>query len=136
MMAMVVESKKDPVSLVDELFVTDYSDKSIIVTGNTIPHSNNLKKLGGNYNPMLKTGGGWIFAKYREDTVLDYIKTGNVAPLISKNYKQEILKKTDLAVLIFKDLKNAFEVDEEYRGDIILAVLNEYEQKYVGGSGK
>jgi len=62
-----------------DLSCTDYSDKAIVVRGDTKDHKEDLKKLGGKYNANLRDGSGWIFSKKNEDKVLAYIASGNIA---------------------------------------------------------
>ena len=41
--------------------VIEYSSKSIVVTGETKPLKDELRELGGRFNPHLETGPGWVF---------------------------------------------------------------------------
>uniref|UniRef100_A0A6C0ELS3 Uncharacterized protein n=1 Tax=viral metagenome TaxID=1070528 RepID=A0A6C0ELS3_9ZZZZ len=60
-----------------DLTVEDYSEKCIVVRGNTQSHSVQLKALGGKFAPYLRNGGpGWIFPKRGEDDVLAYVSSG------------------------------------------------------------
>ena len=61
-----------------DLSCTDYSDKAIVVRGDTKDHKEELKTLGGKYNANLRDGAGWIFSKKNEDKVLSYIASGNL----------------------------------------------------------
>ncbi len=45
--------------------VIQYSDKAIAVIGNTKPYREELKAIGGKFNPYLKCGVGWIFSAKR-----------------------------------------------------------------------
>lgn len=48
------------------LRVIQYSNKCIVVVGDTKPNKDRLKSLGGSYNQWLKCGAGWVFPKYKE----------------------------------------------------------------------
>lgn len=61
-----------------DLTIGDYSDKSIVVSGNTRDVKEDLKRLGGKYNAKLRDGPGWIFPKTLEGAVRKYIETGEV----------------------------------------------------------
>ena len=61
-----------------DLTIGDYSDKSIVVSGNTRDVKEDLKRLGGKYNAKLRDGPGWIFPKTLENVVRKYIETGEV----------------------------------------------------------
>jgi hypothetical protein len=61
------------------LTCVDYSEKAIVVRGETKECKEQLKKLGGIYNARLKDGPGWIFSKKSEDKVLSFIASGKVS---------------------------------------------------------
>lgn len=68
-----------------DLSCIDYSDKAIVVRGDTKEHKEQLKQLGGKYNANLKGGSGWIFPKKNEDKILNYISSGKIVFEESKN---------------------------------------------------
>lgn len=49
--------------------IIDYSEKAIAVTGETKAIKDQLKALGGRFNPRLTCGAGWIFSKRKRDAV-------------------------------------------------------------------
>lgn len=51
------------------LEIAEYSEKSIVVTGDTKLLRTQLKKMGGKFNRNLKCGAGWIFSKKVKDDV-------------------------------------------------------------------
>lgn len=57
----------------EDLEIVDYSEKAIAVFGETKAIKDELKKLGGKFNPSLKHNGekraGWIFSKKQADKV-------------------------------------------------------------------
>lgn len=63
----------EPVVTVEGLEIVDYSEKAIAVFGDTKTIKDELKKLGGKFNPALKHNGekraGWIFSKKQADKV-------------------------------------------------------------------
>jgi hypothetical protein len=61
-----------------DLKLTDYSEKAIVVRGDTKEWKEGLKELGGKYNANLRDGGGWIFPKKIEDKVMAFISSGKV----------------------------------------------------------
>src|SRR5579862_5483004 len=74
----------------------DYTDKSIVIYGSTKPYRDELKALGGRFNPNLDGGAGWIFRKVDEEKVKRFIdeKTNSVSsnrqkPDLSNNEKNE-----------------------------------------------
>ena len=63
----------EPVEAAEGLEIVDYSEKAIAVFGETKAIKDELKKLGGKFNPSLKHNGekraGWIFSKKQADKV-------------------------------------------------------------------
>jgi hypothetical protein len=53
-----------------DFLIVDYSQKALAVFGNTRPIKDQLKALGGRFNPKLthneKKQAGWIFSKSKE----------------------------------------------------------------------
>jgi hypothetical protein len=66
----------EPVT-VEELEMVDYSEKAIAVFGDTKAIKEQLKELGGRFNPSLNYNGekraGWIFSKRQADKVRDLL---------------------------------------------------------------
>lgn len=58
-----------------ELVCSEYSEKSIVVHGDTRLYKEELKKLGGKYNANLRNGPGWIFSKNAQDKVEEFINS-------------------------------------------------------------
>jgi len=52
-----------------DLTIQDYSEKAIVLRGDTKPIKDQLKELGGSFNFKLKGGAGWIFSKKRESEI-------------------------------------------------------------------
>lgn len=59
-----------------DLKLSKYTDKSIVVQGDTRKYKEDLKKLGGKYNSGLKNGPGWIFPIKIESEVANFISDG------------------------------------------------------------
>jgi hypothetical protein len=53
----------------DQVKISDYSDKAIVVTGETKPIKDVLRAMGGRFNFRLRGGAGWIFSKTKRATV-------------------------------------------------------------------
>jgi hypothetical protein len=49
-----------------DLRIVQYSDKCVVVVGNTKANKDRLKAIGGKYNKWLKCGEGWVFPKSKE----------------------------------------------------------------------
>lgn len=62
-------AEQQPAAKAEGLQVVDYSEKAVAVVGNTKPHAEKLKELGGRFNARLKCGAGWIFSKKKEAAV-------------------------------------------------------------------
>ena len=112
------ESKAaEPVAVPEGLEIVDYSEKAIAVFGETKSIKDELKKLGGKFNPALKNNGekraGWIFPKKQADKVRALLapaacvdpetsqtlktKEEEVQPVVEHYF---VKKKTDLEQLI------------------------------------
>lgn len=59
--------------------IIDYSEKAFAVVGDTKAVKDDLKKLGGRFNPKLSCGAGWIFSKKALSDVEAFLKSGSVA---------------------------------------------------------
>ena len=56
--------------------IEEYSEKSFVVLGDTKPHKEILKELGGKWNSKLKEGKkGWIFSNKNREKVEAAIKS-------------------------------------------------------------
>ena len=70
-----------------DLKLIDYSDKCIAVVGDTAAIKDQLKDIGGRFNPSLKIDGrrmaGWVFSRRRADQlanlIIDYRLTTKTA---------------------------------------------------------
>lgn len=61
-----------------DLEVVDYSEKAVAIFGNTKPIKDQLKELGGRFNPRLNHNGGksagWVFPMRKKDEILKLLK--------------------------------------------------------------
>lgn len=55
-----------------DIQLIEYSDRCIVVSGNTKPIKEELSNLGGKYNAYLKCGKGWVFPKKKESEIKKY----------------------------------------------------------------
>lgn len=73
----VEEAKEVEAVTVEGLEIVDYSEKAIAVFGDTKAVKDQLKELGGRFNPSLNYHGekraGWIFSKKQADKVKELI---------------------------------------------------------------
>lgn len=130
-----VESSPTP-NNVSNLYILEYSPKSFVVMGETLTHSQNLGRLGGKYG-SYRYGAGWLFAKVREASVKKYIETGEVEPHVytkeqrEKFEQQKANSNSNLDLKrIFRELRSAFDPDEDYEGSAIIDVIQQIEDKY------
>lgn len=71
----------------EDIFIENYSDRSIVMKGDTRKYKEDLKLLGGKYNGRLRDGPGWIFSKKVEDQVNAFINNGK--RLVSKDEQSQ-----------------------------------------------
>ena len=76
------EAKEMEAVTVEGLEMVDYSDKAIAVFGDTKAVKEQLKELGGRFNPSLNYNGekraGWIFSKKKADEVRNLMASEKV----------------------------------------------------------
>lgn len=60
----------------NDIYVEKYTERSIVVRGDTRQYKECLKKLGGKYNSRLRGEPGWIFSKSKQEDVVNFIKKG------------------------------------------------------------
>jgi len=130
------------------LKVIDYSPKSFVITGETMPHKDNLKRLGGKWNSRLKCKdsdevfGGWIFWMNKKEEVLDWMDKGYSDVIVSREDAVEptTMSKssgtTDLenrVVLLEKQTRDLEEllkvITQKLRGFIVEETGEEYSQE-------
>ena len=79
-----VSNMVEPVA-VEGLEIVDYSEKAIAVFGDTKAIKEQLKELGGRFNPSLNYEGekrsGWIFSKKQADKVKELVKATELPEL-------------------------------------------------------
>jgi hypothetical protein len=88
--------------------IVQYSDKAIAVFGDTKPYVNELKELGGKFNPSLthenEKKPGWIYPKKVSDKLQELvtkINAGVVKPSESvKSYATEKINSVDIKVFM------------------------------------
>lgn len=77
----VEEAKEVKAMTVEGLEIVDYSGKAIAVFGDTKAIKEQLKELGGRFNPSLNYNGekraGWIFSKKQADKVRELLAPAN-----------------------------------------------------------
>lgn len=88
-----------------DLSCVDYSEKAIVVRGNTKEYKEELKKLGGKFNANLKDGAGWIFPKKNEDKVLFFIANGKLDKVETSSHD----KKESSCNNLLSTVENAFQ---------------------------
>lgn len=100
------------------LEIVDYSEKAIAVFGDTKAIKDQLKDLGGRFNPALNYDGekraGWIFSKKQADKVKELIKPTKIPGIVEVGQKEFAIKEGDL--IAFKT--NSFQDSEVYRGSV------------------
>lgn len=90
----VEEAKEVEAVTVEGIEVVDYSEKAIAVFGDTKAIKEQLKELGGRFNPSLNYNGekraGWIFSKKQADKVKELIAPTELPALPEEIYIPEL----------------------------------------------
>lgn len=84
----------------DSLTIESYSEKALVVRGETKPFSKELSALGGKWNDKLRDGPGWIFPKTKKADILEWQESGKVTQTQSQS--QYSNSSTDNKVLMAK----------------------------------
>lgn len=117
------------------LTITIYSAKSFIVMGDTLKHSDAMTRLGGKYT-QLKIGLAWLFSNVKRPSVEHYIETGEICPHTYTHEERQKFEQrgTNMGAIdsiklqqVFSDIRNAFDVNEDYEGASILDVIDQIE---------
>lgn len=94
----VEEAKEVEAVTVEGLEIVDYSEKAIAVFGDTKAIKEQLKELGGRFNPSLNYNGekraGWIFSKKQADKVKELITPTELPALPEEIYIPELAEET------------------------------------------
>lgn len=102
-----------------EIYLIQYSEKSIAVLGNTKPFRKELYYLGGKYNRNLTDPEtkekipGWIFPNSKTDEIYEHVYNQFKDLVIEKKNKPYLVEYSDKKIAIFgntvsiyKDLEN------------------------------
>lgn len=54
---------------ISNVYIVDYSEKAIVVYGDTRQLADSFRNLGGYFNTRLKDGPGWVFSKKRQSEI-------------------------------------------------------------------
>ena len=89
--------------------LSNYSDKSFVISGNTKEYKEELKEMGGKWNSKLTCGSGWIFSLTKKKELEDWLENKKnqegvtaaapAEPLFLKQKKEE--DNTDSLLLEF-----------------------------------
>ncbi len=94
----VEEAKEVEAVTVEGIEVVDYSEKAVAVFGDTKAIKEQLKELGGRFNPSLNYNGekraGWIFSKKQADKVKELITPTALPALPEEIYIPELAEET------------------------------------------
>ncbi|MFA6569922.1 MAG: hypothetical protein WCT77_01660, partial [Bacteroidota bacterium] len=118
-----IEQFADGGTIGKDLKITNYSEKSILVTGNTYPFKGDLKALGGIWNGRLK---GWIFQKTKQADVENFVGQES-EPQTESDKPKGIYKKLDLEKL--------FKSNTKPRKDVIIKEIEEGKMEYAVHKG-
>lgn len=95
----VEEAKEVEAVTVEGLEIVDYSEKAIAVFGDTKAIKDQLKELGGRFNPSLNYNGkkraGWIFSKKQADKVKELIAPTELPALPEEIYIPKLAEGTE-----------------------------------------
>lgn len=76
-------------SLSEELRIVDYGERTIAVVGNTKPHKDALKSIGGYFVYRTQWGPAWVFREKKRDIIQAYISGDTSVITREEEEKQE-----------------------------------------------
>lgn len=76
-------------TLSEELRIVDYGERTIAVVGNTKPHKDALKSLGGYFVYRTQWGPAWVFRDKKRDVIQAYINGDTSVITREEEEKQE-----------------------------------------------
>ena len=88
------KQKDDEKKEIFNLKIVDYNEKSIVVIGDTKPHKETLKAMGGYFSTKFLCGTGWLFNKNKRNEVEKYINKVNNSNL-TKEQKNDTISEED-----------------------------------------
>lgn len=106
------EEKSNKAQTSGEYQIIDYSEKAIALVGDTKAIKDQLKALGGRFNPKLSCGCGWVFPKTKLQEVKEALNL-DVVEEKSKETTNDYKKLLDSVELI----------DEYYRKNSVGAIM-------------
>ena len=102
-----------------KIYLENYSEKSFVILGDTKPHKEHLKKLGGKWNSRLKDGKmGWVFTMSKKELIEKYItnykETGKISEIEIQSYN-----KSKMFSMSQKDLENILKRLEKLEQEVL-----------------
>ena len=76
-------------SLSEELRIVDYGERTIAVVGNTKPHKDALKSIGGYFVYRTQWGPAWVFREKKRDIIQAYLSGDTSVITREEEEKQE-----------------------------------------------
>ena len=110
-----------------QIYIENYSERSIVVLGDTKPHKDALKSMGGRFNSRLKDDKvGWVFPKTFEQQVKDYVSNGKITVKVKPN-KDRLQQLQEFNRDIKEDIKRVEKkIDNlDKKLDVIVSLLHQ-----------
>ena len=89
-------------SLSDELRIVDYGERTIAVVGDTKPHKDALKSIGGYFVFRTQWGPAWVFRDKKRDVVQAYINGDTSVITREEDEKQDETQKKRVSRYIIR----------------------------------
>jgi hypothetical protein len=98
--------------------IEQYSEKAIVVRGNTIPYKDKLLSIGGKWNKMLKGGEGWIFPLTKKPIVE---KTLSEPPsVVPNNLEDNSISNDNTSENSYKKYKKVDKISSYTSSEVVL----------------
>ena len=83
-----LETKRLNRTKMSDIYIEEYSERAMVVRGDTKKYKEQLKELKCKFNPSLKNGPGWIFSKKRQSEIEEFIE-GITPPSSQKEERKD-----------------------------------------------
>lgn len=92
---------------INDISITDYTEKSFVIRGNTTPYKEVLKNFGGKWNDRLRDGEGWIFPMTKKSELEQWKLTGAFSNtrISFSNPSSENSQSSDKSNIILNEIK-------------------------------
>tara|TARA_A100001011_G_scaffold394642_1_gene487547 strand:+ start:18144 stop:18569 length:426 start_codon:yes stop_codon:yes gene_type:complete len=121
------------------IYIQDYSEKSFVLRGDTKPHKEKIKDLGGKWTSNLtdKSSGekfaGWIFYMPKKAEIEKWLNTNITTNHNQHNERETVLEKADKMEIMLVELITMIKDNNLIKSDVLDSTdVGRWYNNYVG----